>query len=71
MGQIARVLGVPVMLAGAALTTASPSSADQVMEGMYTFNTPGQPSATWTIYPSCVPTVGDLRVPLSCPWPAR
>ena len=34
------------------------------MEGIYTFNTPGMPSAEWTIYPICVPTVGDLREPL-------
>jgi hypothetical protein len=67
MGMIARVLGIAVVLAGAALTIASPSSADQVMEGNYTFTTPGQPSATWTIYPICVPTVGDLRVPLELP----
>ena len=67
MGTIARVLSVAVALAGAALATASPSSADQVMEGNYTFTTPGQPSATWTIYPICVPTVGDLRVPLDLP----
>jgi hypothetical protein len=67
MGMIARVLGIAVILAGAALTTASPSLADQVMEGNYTFTTPGQPSATWTIYPICVPTVGDLRVPLELP----
>ena len=67
MGTIARVLGIAVVLAGAALGTASPSSADQAMEGIYTFNTPGQPPAEWTIYPICVPTVGDLREPLELP----
>ncbi|MFY9918735.1 MAG: hypothetical protein WAL26_10090 [Mycobacterium sp.] len=52
---------------GAALGTASPSAAEQVMEGIYTFNTEGSPSAEWTIYPICVPTVGDLREPLELP----
>lgn len=67
MGTIARVLGVAVVLAGTGLGTASPSSADQVMEGIYTFNAEGSPSAEWTIYPICVPTVGDLREPLELP----
>ncbi|RDH80194.1 hypothetical protein DVS77_02225 [Mycolicibacterium moriokaense] len=62
-----RVLGAVVVLAAAALAAASPASADQVMEGDYTFDSPGLPSATWTIYPICVPTVGDLRVPLELP----
>jgi hypothetical protein len=67
MRTIARVVGIAVILAGAALASASPSSADQVMEGKYRFNAPGLPPATWTIYPICVPTVGDLRVPLELP----
>lgn len=67
MGTIARVLGIAVFAAGVALGTASPSSADQTMEGLYTFNTPGLPSAEWTIYPLCTPVVGDLREPLELP----
>lgn len=67
MGTIARVLGAAAVLVGAALGTASPSAAEQVMEGIYTFNTEGSPSAEWTIYPICVPTVGDLREPLDLP----
>lgn len=67
MGTIARVVGAAAVLAGAALGTASPSAAEQVMEGIYTFNTEGSPSAEWTIYPICVPTVGDLREPLELP----
>ena len=67
MGTIARLLGIAVVLAGAALGTAGPSSADQVIEGIYTFNAEGSPSAEWTIYPICVPTVGDLREPLELP----
>jgi hypothetical protein len=67
MGTIARLLGVVVVLAGVAVGTAGPSSADQVMEGIYTFNTDGMPPAEWTIYPICVPVVGDLREPLELP----
>jgi hypothetical protein len=67
MGTIARLLSIAVVLAGTAVGTASPSSADQVMEGIYTFHAEGSPSAEWTIYPICVPTVGDLRVPLELP----
>jgi hypothetical protein len=67
MGTIARLLGIAVVVVGAALGTAGPSSADQTMEGIYTFNTEGMPPAQWTIYPICVPTVGDLREPLELP----
>jgi len=67
MGTIARLLGVAVVLGGVAVGTAAPSSADQVMEGIYTFNAEGMPPAEWTIYPLCVPTVGDLREPLELP----
>lgn len=67
MGTIARLLGIAVAVVGAAVATAGPSSADQVMEGIYTFNTEGMPPAEWTIYPICVPTVGDLREPLELP----
>ena len=67
MGTIARLLGVAVVLAGTALGTASPSSADQVMEGIYTFNAEGSPPAEWTIYPTVHTTVGDLREPLELP----
>src|SRR5688572_11030952 len=67
MGTSARLLGVAIVLAGLALGNAGPASAEQTMEGIYTFNTPGMPPAEWTIYPICVPTVGDLRVPLELP----
>jgi len=67
MGTFARLVGVAVVLAGAALGTATPSSADQVMEGIYTFNAEGSTPAEWTIYPLCTPTVGDLREPLELP----
>ncbi|MDX1881896.1 hypothetical protein [Mycolicibacterium sp. 120270] len=67
MRTIARLLGIAVVVAAAALGTAGPSSAEQTMEGYYIFNAPGQPQAEWTIYPICVPTVGDLRVPLELP----
>ncbi len=67
MRTIARVLGIAVVLAGVSLGSAGPSSAAETMQGLYTYNAPGVPPATWTIYPICVPTVGDLRVPLELP----
>jgi hypothetical protein len=67
MRTIARALAVAVLLAGSALGLASPASADQVMEGVYTYNEPGMPAATWTIFPICVNVVGDLREPLYLP----
>ena len=71
MGTIARLLGIAVVVVGAALSTAGPSSADDVMEGIYTFHADGSPAAEWTIYPLCTPTVGDLRVPLELPVACR
>ena len=67
MRTIARVLGIAVVLAGGALGLASPSSAEQTMQGIYTVNAPGLSPATWTIYPICVNVVGDLREPLELP----
>lgn len=67
MGTIARVLGIAVVAAGAALGSASPSSADQVLQGKYTFNAEGLPPAVWTVFPICVNVIGDLREPLELP----
>jgi hypothetical protein len=63
---IARVLAVAVAVASAVLGFASPARADQVMQGIYTY-TQGDIVAEWTIYPICVPTVGDLRDNLELP----
>jgi hypothetical protein len=63
----ARVLGIAVVVAATALGTASPSSADQTMQGHYAYSAPGMPPASWTILPICVPVVGDWRVPLELP----
>ncbi|WP_280831570.1 hypothetical protein [Mycolicibacterium frederiksbergense] len=44
---------------------AGPAQAGEpVMEGVYSYNQEGLSAETWGIYPSCVPTVGDLREPL-------
>ncbi len=42
-----------------------------VPEGFYNVNIDGQASTTWSIYPICVPTVGDLREPLLLPIACR
>ena len=71
---IARMLAVVVAVlsavTGAVLGTAAPARADQVMDGIYTY-TQGDIVAEWTVSPSCVPTVGDLRVNLELPVACR
>lgn len=72
MKTFARVLAATVasatVAAGAALGAAAPAQAEQlVLEGKYTYTQPDGLTGTWTIYPSCVPVVGDLRVPLYLP----
>jgi hypothetical protein len=67
---IARMLAVATILTGSALGFAGPASADQVMQGVYDYDQ-GDVHATWTIYPSCVPTVGDLRANLDLPVACR
>ena len=54
-----------------ALGLAGPAHADQVMEGVYNYVPQQGESGTWTIYPSCVPVVGDLRVNLDLPVACR
>jgi hypothetical protein len=61
---ITRGLSAAVIVAGVALGSASPAWAAEPMDGVYTFTAGGDPPATWTIYSTCVPVVGDLRVPL-------
>ena len=63
------VLAVATAFASVALGFAGPARADQVMQGVYTY-TQGDVAREWTIYPICVPTVGDLRdnmeLPVAC-----
>jgi hypothetical protein len=49
---------------GLSLGLAGPAQADPVIQGVYTYTQDGLPPQSFTIYPSCVPTVGDLREPL-------
>jgi hypothetical protein len=71
--SIARWLTAAVIFVGVAVGSAAPASADdpppdpQVLEGVYTYTQPGAPLYNWTIYPTCVPVVGDLRVALYLP----
>jgi hypothetical protein len=69
--RIARGLAAAVIVAWAALGFAGPAHADQVVEGVYTYTPEHGDSATYTIYPSCVPVVGDLREPLNLPVACR
>lgn len=67
---IIRALAVAAACSSVFLGFAGPARADQVMEGVYTY-TQGDVRAEWTIYPSCVPTVGDLRDNLELPVACR
>jgi hypothetical protein len=67
---IARVLAVAAVLTSSVLGFAGPAHADQVMQGIYKYDQ-GDVHAQWTIYPSCVPTVGDLRDNLELPVACR
>jgi hypothetical protein len=62
-----RAFAVASAVAAVALGVASPARADQVMQGIYTYTQEGVGPTTWTFYPSCVPTVGDLRDNLELP----
>ena len=62
----AAAMGVGVAM-GVAVGAPPTAQAANVMEGVYNYMpADGQPG-TWTIYPSCVPVVGDLREPLYLP----
>ena len=65
--MIIRGLAVAVVVAGAALGLASPAQADEVVQGIFTYSQEGKPPSKWTIFPICVPTVGDLRENLELP----
>ncbi|BBX25050.1 hypothetical protein [Mycolicibacterium alvei] len=49
---------------GLGMGSASPAHAEPVMQGVFNYTQEGVGHETWSIYPSCVPTVGDLREPL-------
>ena len=48
----------------AGLGSAPQAQAEPVIQGVYHYHQEGLSDATWTIFPSCVPVVGDLREPL-------
>jgi hypothetical protein len=64
---ITRVLASLVIFAGVGLGAASPASADEMLQGIYTYTQGSAPQETWTVYPICVNVVGDLREPLYLP----
>ena len=68
---IIRGFAAAAILACAALGFAGPAQADQVIEGVYTYTEAEGQTGTWTIFPSCVPTVGDVRVSLELPVACR
>ncbi len=67
--NIFRGLFSAVLLVAAMVGFAGPAQAQQqVLEGVYDYHQEGGPSVgTWTIYPVCVPVVGDLRAEIRDP----
>ena len=66
-----RGLAAAAILAFGALGFAGPAHADQIMQGVYNYMPKDGQAITWTIWPSCVPVVGDLRVNLELPVACR
>lgn len=67
--NILRGLFSAVLLVAAMVGFAGTAQADQqVLEGVYNYHQEGEPDVgTWTIYPICVPVVGDLRAEIRDP----
>ncbi|MBV9640372.1 MAG: hypothetical protein JO330_12545 [Mycobacteriaceae bacterium] len=65
--MIIRALGAAVIAAGLGVAWASPASAGETMQGLYTYNEPGVTPSTWTIYPTCVPAGCVLHVSSTTP----
>ncbi|MCV7302589.1 hypothetical protein H7J93_23470 [Mycobacterium barrassiae] len=71
-GLATALIGMAVVLGLAVPAHAQGNvKAPGVPEGYYNVNIDGQATATWEIYPICVPTVGDLREPLLLPIACR
>lgn len=69
--HIIRLLAIAIVGSAALVGNAGGiAKADQTMQGVYTYRQ-GDVVAEWTIYPSCVPTVGDLRDNLELPVACR
>ncbi|AFM18039.1 hypothetical protein Mycch_3294 [Mycolicibacterium chubuense NBB4] len=64
---LAAIPAALAVLGGVAVGSAGQAQASQVMEGVYNYTPADGKAGTWTIYPSCVPVVGDLREPLYLP----
>ncbi|WP_370329593.1 hypothetical protein [Mycolicibacterium hippocampi] len=65
--KILRGITAAVVALGVALGLPAPAQAAQVMEGVFDYTPAEGLAGTWSIYPSCVPVVGDLREPLYLP----
>ncbi|NVN51659.1 hypothetical protein [Mycolicibacterium hippocampi] len=65
--KLLRGLVAAVVVVGTAVVLPAPAHAAQVMEGVFDYTPAEGAAGTWSIYPSCVPVVGDLREPLYLP----
>ena len=52
--SIARGVSGAILFAAATLPSPAPASANEPITGIYTYNQEGGPTATWTIYATCV-----------------
>lgn len=68
--KLTRVFAAVTIALAAGVSVAGPARANPVLQGVYTY-TQGDVVVEWTIYPSCVPTVGDLRENLELPVACR
>ena len=69
MRVITHAFAVPVVLFGGAVAVAgAAAAASPLLQGVYAYHEEGAPEGTtWTVTPTCSPTVGDLREPLYLP----
>lgn len=71
MTTISRVIAAVVLALGVAVGAAGPAQAEQqVLQGIYTYTQADGLSGEWTIFPSCVPTVGTCANRCTYRWPA-
>ena len=69
--RIIRGLAAVAIFVCAPLGFAGPAQADQLLQGIYTYNPEQGQGGDYQIMPSCVPVVGDLREPLNLPVACR
>ncbi|MGB2923353.1 MAG: hypothetical protein WA944_17050 [Mycobacterium sp.] len=65
--KILRGIAAAVVVVGTAVGLPAPAQAAQILEGVFNYTPAEGAPGTWSIFPLCVPVVGDLREPLYLP----